>query len=114
MNWFDLIRRDSPRFTNRVTFLIFVQIFFGLLFFMISPVTAADDTNSGIYPRTAWVKTFGPASGGGSFSVIGTSDGGSVASGYTISSPANPSIYVIKTDTNGNKIWYITETQNSF
>ncbi len=114
MNWFDLIRRDSPRFTNGVTFLIFVQIFFGLLFFMISPVTAANDTNSGIYPRTAWVKTFGPASGGGSFSVIGTSDGGSVASGYTLSSPANPSIYVIKTDTNGNKIWDITETQNSF
>lgn len=114
MNWSDSIRRDCPRFYCGVTFLIFIQVFFGLMFFIITPVSAANDTYSGIYPRTVSMKSFGPEIEGGSFSVIGTSDGGSVAAGHTISSLANPGIYVIKTDTNGNKIWDITETQNSF
>jgi hypothetical protein len=114
MNWSDSIRRDCPRFYYGVTFITFVLFFFGLMFFIITPVGAANDTDSGIYPHTVWMKSFGPENDGGSFSIIGTSDGGSVAAGYTISSLSSSGIYVIKTDTNGNKIWDTTETQNSF
>ena len=40
MNWFNSIRQDHLFFFRCITFMFFVQIFFGLLFLIISPVTA--------------------------------------------------------------------------
>lgn len=105
MNVFDSLRQDHPFFFRCITFMFFVQIFFGLLFLIISPVTAATDTPPGSDPRVGWVKSFGQNSNGGTYSIIAASDGGSVASGNIKSPPGSSGLYVIKTDTNGNKIW---------
>ena len=109
MKWFDSIRRDRPLFSCGVTFLIFAQIFFGLLIFMTSPVTAATDTQSATDPHIQWVKSYSSAIKRGSISIIGGRDGGSVAIGNVQSAPGNPSLYIIKTDTNGNTMWDWTE-----
>lgn len=110
MNCFNSIRRDFFPFSRGVSFLVFVQIFFGLLFLVISPVTAAMDNISGTGPRIEWVKSFGSDVERGSVSIIALRDNGSVASGYIQSSPGSSSIYVIKTDTKGDKQWDLTET----
>ena len=50
----------------------------------------------------------------GEFTVIATSDGGSVTSGYSISPPGQSDIYIIKTDTDGNKIWDFSEKASPY
>ena len=105
MNLFDSIRQDHPFFFRCITLMFFVQIFFGLLFLIISPVTAATDAPPGTDPRIGWVKSFEQNIDGGPYSIIAASDGGSVASGNIKSPPGSSGLYVIKTDTNGNKIW---------
>jgi hypothetical protein len=114
MNWFDSIRQDSHFFSHGITFMFFVLIFFGLLVLIISPVTAAADTPPGSNTRIEWVKSFGQDIDGGTFSIIATSDGGSVTSGNIKSPPGSSSLYVIKTDANGNKMWDWTEAGSTY
>jgi hypothetical protein len=92
----------------------FVLFFIGLLLLTVSPATAAPDTAPGSDPRIAWVKSFGQNSDGGTYSIIAASDGGSVASGNINSPPGDSRLYVIKTDTNGNKMWDWTEPGSTF
>ena len=105
MNWFNSIRQDHPFFFRCITFMFFIQIFFGLLFLIISPVTAATDAPPTTDPRIGWVKSFEQNIDGGPYSIIAASDGGSLASGNIKSPSGSSGLYVIKTDTNGNKIW---------
>lgn len=110
MNLFDSIRQNRSFFFRCINFVFFVQIVFGILVLMISPVTAATDPPLGSDPRIEWVKSFGPIIEDGSFSIIAASDGGAVAAGNIKSPPGSSSFYIIKTDTNGNKLWDQTET----
>src|SRR5665647_2881109 len=87
MNWSDSFRNHYPHLVRRLRFLIFIQIFLGILFLIISPVHAAADTNSVTDPHSVWVKSFEQTGNAGSYTVIATSDGGSVTSGSSISSP---------------------------
>ena len=114
MNWYNSIWRGNPLFSRWVYFLIFVQIFFGFLFCMISPVTAANDSRTGTDPVIGWVKSSGPDIEGGAFSILAASDGGVVACGNILSSPGISGSYIVKMDTNGNILWDTTETVNPF
>jgi len=114
MNWFDSIRQDRHFFSRSITFVFFIPIFFGLLVLMISPVTAAADTPPGSNTQIEWVKSFGQDIDGGTYSIIATSDGGSVTSGNIKSPPGSSSLYVIKTDVNGNKMWDWTEAGSTY
>ena len=91
-----------------------MQIFLGILFLIISPVHAATDTNSVTDPRLVWVKSFEQTGNGGSYTVIATSDGGSVTSGSSISPSGQSDIYIIKTDPDGNKIWDFSEKASPY
>jgi hypothetical protein len=114
MNWFDSSRQDTPVFFACITFVFFVQIFFCVLFLIISPVHAATDTRPGSDPQLGWMKTFEQPVEGREYSIIAVSDGGSVASGNGKSPPGIPSLHVIKTDTNGNKVWEWTDTGSTY
>ncbi len=114
MNWFDCSRQDKPVFFAWITFVFFVQIFFILLFLIISPVHAATDTRPGSDPQLGWMKTFEQPVEGGEYSIIAVSDGGSIASGDSKSPPGISSHYVIKTDTNGNKVWEWTDAGSTY
>src|SRR5665647_1344711 len=94
MNWSDSFRNHYPHLVRRLRFLIFIQIFLGILFLIISPVHAAADTNSVTDPHSVWVKSFEQTGNAGSYTVIATSDGGSVTSGSYISSPGLSDIYL--------------------
>jgi hypothetical protein len=93
---------------------LFTQITLGLLFLIISPVIAASDTPPGSDPRIGWEKSFGRSIEGGTYSIIATSDGGSVVIGNNKSNQRNSSLYIIKTDTNGNKVWELTDAGSSY
>ncbi|HZK31113.1 MAG TPA: PEGA domain-containing protein [Methanoregula sp.] len=114
MSWSDSFQEQYPHLVRRLRFLIFMQIFFGILFLIISPVHAAADTNSVTDPHSVWVKSFEQTGNAGSYTVIATSDGGSVTSGSSISSPGLSDIYVIKTDPDGNKIWDFSEKASPY
>ena len=59
--------------------------------------------------NSIWQKTFGGASIDRAFSLQKTSDNGYIIAGYTLSSGVgNYDVYLIKTDTNGNKKWQKT------
>jgi hypothetical protein len=114
MNWFDSSRQDTPVFFACITFVFFVQIFFSVLFLIISPVHAATDTRPGSDPQLGWMKTFEQPVEGREYSIIAVSDGGSVAIGNSKSPPGISSLHVIKTDTNGNKVWEWTDTGSTY
>ncbi len=114
MNSINSIRRDGSHLAHWVRFLIFIQIFSGILFLIISPVTAITVSYSGTDPHIGWVKTIDQSGDGGTYTVIAARDGGSVTGGYTTPSPGKSNIYLIKTDTNGNKIWDFSETAVSY
>jgi hypothetical protein len=113
MKRFDSSRRDNPVFFPCFTFVFFVQIFFSL-FLLFSPVHAAADTNPGSDPGTGWIKTFEQPVEGVKYSIIAVSDGGSVALGNSKSLPGSSSLYIIKTDTNGNKVWEWTDSGSPY
>ena len=114
MNWLDSIRQDRHFFSRSITFVFFILIFFGLLVLIISPVTASSDTPPGSNTRIEWVKSFGQDIDGGTYSIIAASDGGSVTSGNIKSPLGSSSLYVIKTDANGDKMWDWTEAGSTY
>jgi hypothetical protein len=113
MNRFDSSRQDKPVFFPSITLVFFVQIFFSLLFLICNPVHAATDTTPGSDPQLGWMKTFELPTEGVKYSIIAVSDGGSVAIGNSKSLTGSPSLNVIKTDTNGNKVWEWTDAGSS-
>jgi Secretion system C-terminal sorting domain len=54
---------------------------------------------------TLWTKTFGSDTHDGALSVVQTSDGGYVWTGYLDISTFNQDLWVLKTDANGNTLW---------
>jgi len=52
-----------------------------------------------------WQKEFGNNPGNGAYDVRETSDGGFIAAGYTTDSSGHRSIYLVRTDGNGNALW---------
>ena len=114
MKRFDSSRQDKPVFFPCVTFVFFIQIFFILLFLLFSPVHAATGTTPGSAPQLGWIKTFEQPVEGGKYSIIAVSDGGSVAIGNNKPLPGSSSLYVIKTDTNGNKVWEWTDGGSTY
>jgi len=60
-------------------------------------------------PDTLWTRTFGGDSLDIGFSVLQTSDGGFIVTGETFSyGIGNGDVYLIKTDSQGNELWYNT------
>jgi hypothetical protein len=114
MNYFDSSPRGHTSSFRCTPFAFFVLIFIGLVLLTISPVTAAPDTPAVSDLRTAWVKSFEQDIGEGTLSIIGTRDGGSLASGIIRSPSGNSRLSVIKTDANGNTLWDWTEEGNTY
>jgi len=52
-----------------------------------------------------WEKDFGGSDYESGYSVVETSDGGQVVTGYTNSVSNGPNLYLLKTDSNGNLLW---------
>ena len=78
---------------------------------MISPVTAANDSRSGTDPRIGWVKSFGRnIEGGIVFHHCCKRWGCGSLRKYTISTGISGH-YIVKMDTNGNKLWDDDERQ---
>jgi hypothetical protein len=113
MNWFDSSQQNKPVFFPSITLVFFVQIFFSLLFLICCPVHAATDTTPGSDPQLGWMKTFELPTEGMKYSIMTVSDGGSVAIGNSKSLTESSGLYVIKTDTNGNKVWEWTDAGSS-
>jgi len=114
MNWFNSLRRDRPFIYCCISFVFFIQIFFGLLFLIISPVTAVTSSSLDPGPQIGWINSLEQESASGVHAITATSDGGAVATGYIVSSSGMPSLFVIKTDRNGKKIWNWTEEGNPY
>ena len=55
-----------------------------------------------------WQKEFGNNPDNGAYDVRQTSDGGFIASGYTTDTSGHRSIYLVRTDGNGNALWETT------
>jgi PKD repeat protein len=55
-----------------------------------------------------WQKEFGTNPENGAYDVRETSDGGFIAAGYTTDSSGHRSIYLVRTDGNGNALWETT------
>jgi hypothetical protein len=60
------------------------------------------------------MNTFEQPVEGGKYSIIAVSDGGSVAIGNNKPLPGSSSLYIIKTDTNGNKVWEWTDAGSTY
>jgi len=114
MNWIDSVRQNHPFFYRCISCVLFTQIILGLLFLIISPVIAASDTTPGSDPRIVWEKSFGQSVAGGTYSIIATSDGGSVVIGNNKSNQRSSSLYIIKTDADGTKVWDWTDAGSSY
>jgi len=114
MNWFNSLRRNRPFIYRCISFVFFIQIFFGLLLLIISPVTAVTSSSLDPGPQIGWINSFEQESASGAHAITATGDGGAVATGYIISSSGMPSLFVIKTDRNGKKIWNWTEEGNPY
>ena len=115
MSWIESVRQNQPFFFRCISCVLFIQIFFGLPFLIINPVNAASYTPLGSEdPRIGWEKSFGQSIDGGKYSIMATSDGGSVVFGNNKSNQGSSSLYVIKTDTDGNKIWDWTDAGSNY
>ncbi|ACK42564.1 lipoprotein [Dictyoglomus turgidum] len=80
--------------------LLSVFLIFSLL---ISGCAPKKDTTP---PQQVWQKTYGGSSSDYAYSIQQTSDGGYIVAGYTWSFGAgNRDFYIIKLDSNGNKVW---------
>jgi hypothetical protein len=56
-----------------------------------------------------WYRTFGGSSGDGAYSIRQTCDSGYIIAGFTCSyGNGNSDVYLIKTDSEGNQLWYRT------
>lgn len=55
-----------------------------------------------------WQAAFGSNPENGAYDVRETSDGGFIASGYTVDASGHRSIYLVKTDGSGNALWQAT------
>ena len=113
MKRFDSSRQIKAVFFPSITLVFFVQIFFSLLFLVCSPVHAASDTTPGSDPQLGWIKTFELPAEGMEYSIMTVRDGGSVTIGNSKSLTGSSSLYVIKTDTNGNKVGEWTDAGGS-
>jgi len=109
----DLLRWNYPFFSRGFSFLICVQVLMGVLFLCICPAVAAMDPPPATEPRMAWMKTLGPTLEGGFLSIISADDGGSVSAGCQGPSTGGTSLYLVKTDTNGNVMWEVTDPVHS-
>jgi len=114
MKRFDSSRQDNPVFFPSITLVFFIQIFFSLLFLLFCPVHAATGTAMGSAPQLGWMNTYEQPGEGGKYSIIVVSDGGSVAIGNNKPLAGSSSLYVIKTDTNGNKVWEWTDGGSTY
>jgi len=113
MKRFDSSRQIKAVFFPSITLVFFVQIFFSLLFLVCSPVHAASDTTPASDPQLGWIKTFELPAEGMEYSIMTVRDGGSVTIGNSKSLTGSSSLYVIKTDTNGNKVGEWTDAGGS-
>jgi hypothetical protein len=114
MNRVNSLQRDRHFIYRCISFVFFVHIFFGLLVLIISPVTADTDSSPDPGPQIGWLYSFEQEGASGVHAITATGDGGAVATGYVTSSSGMSSLFVIKTDRNGKKIWNWTEEGNPY
>ncbi|HBU31209.1 MAG TPA: hypothetical protein DEB14_02670, partial [Dictyoglomus sp.] len=85
---------------KKIFLLLSVFLIFSLL---ISGCAPKKDTTP---PQQVWQKTYGGSNDDEAFSIQQTTDGGYIVAGWTESFGAgNRDVYIIKLDSNGNKVW---------